>query len=96
MDYLLKSQRAYEKNISFLDAKVVLKMATINSGRMFNRNIGCIDTAYQADLVFIDEYDIDLYPIHDPYMSIVHRCSERAIKAIMIDGKFIHEKCRIN
>ncbi|MBA3750565.1 MAG: amidohydrolase family protein [Nitrosopumilus sp.] len=96
MDYLLKSQRAYEKNISFLDAKMVLKMTTINSGRMFNRNIGCIDTGYQADLIFIDEYDIDLYPMHDPYMSIVHRCSERAIKAIMIDGKFIHEKCRIN
>jgi cytosine/adenosine deaminase-related metal-dependent hydrolase len=96
MDYLLKSQRAYERNISFLDAKVVLKMATINSGRMFNRNIGCINTGYQADLVFIDEYDIDIYPMHDPYMSIVHRCSERAIKAIMIDGKFVHEKCRIN
>lgn len=96
MDFLIKSQRAYEENISFLDAKMVLKMATVNSGKIFNRNIGCIDNGYQADLIFIDEYDIDMYPMHDPYMSIVHRCSERAIKAIMIDGKFIHEKCRIN
>ena len=96
MDFLLKSQRAYEKNISFLDAKTVLKMATVNSGKIFHRNIGCIDDGYQADLIFIDKYDIDIYPIHDPYMSIVHRCSERAIKAIMIDGKFVHEKYRIN
>ena len=96
MDFLMKSHRAYEKNISFLDAKTVLKMATVNGGKMFNRNIGCIFNGYQADLIFIDEYDIDIYPMHDPYMSIVHRCSERAIKAIMIDGKFVHEKSRIN
>jgi cytosine/adenosine deaminase-related metal-dependent hydrolase len=96
MDFLLKSQRAYEKDISFLDAKMVLKMATVNGGKIFHRNIGCIDDGYQADLIFIDKYDIDMYPIHDPYMSIVHRCSERAIKAIMIDGKFVHEKYRIN
>jgi cytosine/adenosine deaminase-related metal-dependent hydrolase len=96
MDFLLKSQRAYEKDISFLDAKTVLKMATVNSGKIFHRNIGCLGDGYQADLIFIDKYDIDIYPIHDPYMSIVHRCSERAIKAIMIDGKFVHEKYRIN
>ncbi len=96
MDFLLKSQRAYEKNISFLDARMILKMATVNSGKIFHRNIGCIDDGYQADLIFIDKYDIDLYPMHDLYTSIVHRCSERAIKAIMIDGKFVHEKYRIN
>ncbi len=96
MDFLLKSQRAFEKDISFLDAKTVLKMATVNSGKIFHRNIGCLDDGYQADLIFIDKYDIDIYPIHNPYMSIVHRCSERAIKAIMIDGKFVHEKYRIN
>jgi len=96
MDFLIKSQRAYEKNISFLDAKTVLKMATVNGGKVFYRNIGCIDKGYRADLIFIDEYDIDLYPMYDPYMSIIHRCSERAIKAIMIDGKFVHDKCLIN
>jgi cytosine/adenosine deaminase-related metal-dependent hydrolase len=96
MDFLLKSQRAFEKNNLFLDAKMVLKMATVNGGKIFNRNIGCIDNGYQADLLFIDEYDIDMYPIHDPYMSIIHRCSERAIKAIMIDGKFVDAKYCIN
>jgi cytosine/adenosine deaminase-related metal-dependent hydrolase len=96
MDFLLKCQRAYEKNLSFLDAKMVLKMATINGGKILNRNIGCIDNGFQADLVFIDKYDIDIYPMHDPYMSVVHRCSERAIKAIMVDGKFVDKKYLIN
>ncbi len=96
MDFLIRSQRACEKNISFLDAKKVLQMATVNSGKIFNRNIGSIENGYQADLVFIDGYDIDMYPIHDLYMSIVSRCSERAIKAIMINGIFVHDKSRIN
>ncbi len=96
MDFLMRSQRAYQKNVSFLDAKKVLQMATVNGGKIFNRNIGRIENGYQADLVFIDKYDIDMYPMHDPYMSIVGRCSERAIKAIMIDGRFVHDKSRIN
>lgn len=96
MDFLMRSQRAHEKNISFLDAKKVLQMATVNGGKIFNRNIGRIENGYQADLVFIDEYDVDMYPMHDLYMSIVSRCSERAIKAIMIDGRFVHDKSRIN
>jgi len=96
MDFLLKCQRAYEKNLSFLDAKMVLKMATINGGKILNRNIGCIANGFQADLVFIDKYDIDIYPMHDPYMSVVQRCSERAIKAIMVDGKFVDKKYLIN
>jgi len=96
MDFLLKSQRAYEKNNLFLDAKTILKMTTVNGGKMFNKNIGCVDVGYQADLLFIDKYGIDLYPLHDPYMSLVQRCSERDIKAIMIDGLFVHEKCNIN
>jgi cytosine/adenosine deaminase-related metal-dependent hydrolase len=96
MDFILKSQRGFEKNISFLDAKMVLKMATVNGGKIFNRNIGCIDSGFHADLLFIDKYDIDIYPMHDPYMSVVHRCSERAIKAIMIDGKFINGKYLLN
>ncbi len=96
MDFLVRSQRAYEKNISFLDAKKVLQMATVNSGKIFNRNIGRIENGYQADLVFVDEYDVDMYPMHDLYMSIVSMCSERAIKAIMVDGRFVHDKSRIN
>lgn len=95
MDFLIKSQRAVEKNTRFLDAKKVLKMATVNGGKIFNSNIGSIEKGFQADLLFIDKYDLDLYPIHDPHMSIVHRCTERQLKAVMIDGNFVLEKTSI-
>jgi cytosine/adenosine deaminase-related metal-dependent hydrolase len=96
MDFLLKSQRALEKDTASVDARKVLKMATVNGGKIFNLKRGRIDKGYEADLVFIDKYDIDMYPVNDLHMSIVHRCSERAVKGVMINGKFIHEKCRLN
>jgi cytosine/adenosine deaminase-related metal-dependent hydrolase len=95
MDFLIKSQRAVEKDASFLDAKKILKMATVNGGKIFGLNIGSIEKGFQADLLFIDKYDLDLYPIHDPHMSIVHRCTERQLKAVMIDGNFVMEKTSI-
>ena len=92
MDFLIKSQRAVEKDTTFLDAKKVLKMATVNAGKIFNLNTGSIEKGFQADLLFIDKYDLDLYPIHDPHMSIVHRCTERQLKAVMVNGNFVMEK----
>jgi len=91
MDFLIKSQRAFEKDSSFLNAKEVLKMATVNGGKIFDLNTGCIKRGYQADLLFIDRYDLDLYPMLDPHMAIVNRCTERQVKAIMINGKLISE-----
>lgn len=90
MDYLIKSQRSLEKDAYFLDPKEILKMVTVNPSEIFGLNTGCIDVGYQADVLFIDKYNIDLYPMHDIYMSIIHRCTETQIKAVLINGNFIY------
>jgi len=92
MDFLLKSQRALEKDTHFINAKDVLKMATVNGGKIFGIGRGCIEQGYNADLVFIDRYDLDLYPLFDPYTSIVTRCSEKHVKGVMINGELVLEK----
>ena len=91
MDFLLKSQRAFEKNSGFLKAREILKMATVNGGKIFELNTGCIKRGYLADLLFIDRYDLDLYPPFDPHMALVNRCTEKQVKAIMINGKLTSE-----
>lgn len=96
MDFLLKSQRGFEKDSSFLSAKEVLKMATVNGGKIFDINTGCIKKGYQADLLFIDRYDLDLYPLLDPHMAIVNRCTERQVKAVMINGKLTTKNSYFN
>jgi cytosine/adenosine deaminase-related metal-dependent hydrolase len=87
LDYIWKASRATEGEM--LRAQEVLKMATVNAAQILRLNTGCIEAGRAADLIFIDKKHVDLYPMHDPYASIVHRLSQRSIAAVMIDGRFV-------
>ncbi|MGH1568960.1 MAG: amidohydrolase family protein, partial [Nitrosopumilus sp.] len=70
----------------------ILKMATVNGGKILNKNIGTIEAGRLADCIFLDKHALDLEPMHNPHASIVHRASESTIKAVMIGGKMVHGK----
>ncbi len=92
LDYLWKVIKSYSSKYSnSIDPKELLKMITVNPGEMFDLNSGSIDIGKFADILFIDKYHIDLQPIHNIYSSIIHRLSYGAIKAIMINGRFVNE-----
>jgi len=79
----------HKKRIS---PKEILKMATVNGGKILKKNIGVIGTGKIADCIFLDKHALDLEPMHNPHASIVHRASESTIKAVMIGGKIVHGK----
>ena len=89
MDYIWKVSRARGGN-EFLAAKDILKLATVNAAKILRLNSGYIGAGRAADLIFIDKNHIDLYPIHNPYASIVHRTTQDSIRAVMINGKFVN------
>jgi len=92
LDYLWKVIKSHSSKYSnSIDPKELLKMITVNPGEMFDLNSGSIDIGKFADILFIDKYHIDLQPIHNIYSSIIHRLSYGAIKAIMINGRFVNE-----
>jgi cytosine/adenosine deaminase-related metal-dependent hydrolase len=72
-----------------IEARELLKMATINAATILRLNSGCIEQGRAADLIFVDKRHADLYPMHDPYAAVVHRLSQSSIKAIMIDGRIV-------
>ncbi len=90
MDFLWKATMGIHKKR--IDPKNILKMATVNGGKILNKDIGVIQTGKIADCIFLDKHALDLEPMHNPHASIVHRASESAIKAVMIGGKIIHGK----
>ena len=90
MDFIWKVTMGLHKKR--IDAKEILKMATVNGGKILNKNIGSIESGKLADCIFLDKHALDLEPMHDPHASIVHRASESAIRAVMIGGKIIHGK----
>ncbi|WP_428325280.1 amidohydrolase family protein [Nitrosopumilus sp.] len=90
MDYLWKVTMGIHKKR--INPKEILKMATVNGGKILKKDIGVIETKKIADCVFLNKHALDLEPMHEPYASIVHRASESAIQAVMIGGKIVHGK----
>ncbi len=90
MDFLWKVTMGIQKKR--IDPKKILKMATVNAGKLLDKKIGCIKEGYLADGVFIKKYDLDLDPLQNPHASIVHRANENSIKAVMVEGEIIHGK----
>jgi len=90
MDFLWKTTMGiHQKRIQ---PKNILKMATVNAGKILDKKIGCIKEGYLADAVFIKKNDVDLDPLQNPHASIVHRANENSIQAVMIGGKIVHGK----
>ncbi|HYA83013.1 MAG TPA: amidohydrolase family protein [Candidatus Bathyarchaeia archaeon] len=87
LDYLWKASRSVEH--SFLSAREILKMATVNNAEILRLNSGYLGGGRAADIIFIDKSHVDLYPTHNPFASIVHRASQDSIKGVMIDGRFV-------
>jgi len=90
MDFLWKVTMGI--NQKRIDPKKIVKMTTVNAGKLLGKKIGCIKEGYLADAVFIKKKNIDLDPLGDPYAAIVHRASEKSIGAVMIGGRIIHGK----
>lgn len=90
MDYLWKVTMGINRNR--ISPKQILKMATVNAGKLFQKKIGIIETGKYADCVFIDKHALDIEPMHNPHASIVQRASESSIRAVMIGGKIVHGK----
>ena len=90
MDYVWKVTMGIKK--MRIDPKQILKMATVNSGKILNKKIGCIKENYFADCIFIDKKSIDLEPVNNVYASIVHRASQESIRAVMSRGKIVYGK----
>ena len=88
MDYLWKVTMGIHKKR--IEPKDILKMATVNGGKILGKEIGIIEKGKIADCIFLDKHSLDLEPMHNPHAAIVHRASESSIRAVMIGGKIIH------
>jgi len=90
MDFLWKVTMGIHKKR--VEPKKILKMVTVNAGKLLDKKIGCIKEGYLADAVFIKKNSLDLDPLQNPHASIVHRANENSIKAVMIGGKIVYGK----
>jgi len=90
MDYAWKTMTAMHKTP--VDPTEVLKMATVNAGRMLGMPVGVIGKGMLADCVMIEKHSLDLEPMHNPHAAVVHRTTESSIRAVMVGGRTAHGK----
>ena len=88
LDYIWKVSKTIDERP--ISAREILKMATVNGGKILGINSGAITSGMSADMIFIDKNNLDISPMHDPHTSIVHRASGNSILSVMIDGKFVN------
>lgn len=93
MDHLWKVSRLMYKNDKGrgIDAREIIKMVTVNPARIFRLNrLGYLAEGMYADALFIDKYNLDIMPMHNPYTAIVHRADASSIRAVMLNGRVVH------
>ncbi len=73
-----------------LEPAEVLRMATVNGGGVLGMNLGVIEGGAAADCILLDAHHIDLEPMHEPHAAVVHRASERSIRAVVAGGRIVH------
>lgn len=88
MDHAWKSTMARER--APVAPADILRMATVNAGRMLRLRIGAISRGMAADCALVDMSDIDVEPAHDVHAAVVSRATPRAIRAVIIGGRIVH------
>ena len=68
----------------------ILRMATINGGRILGMDVGVIREGAAADYILLDRHHVDLDIIHDPHAALVHRAGPASIRAVAVDGRIVH------
>ncbi len=84
-------------NPSTVIAWDVLEMATVNGAKALglDKEIGSIEEGKKADIILIDVRKPHLQPIYDPVATIVYSASGSDVDTVIIDGKIIMKKRRL-
>ena len=86
-----KLHKVIQMDSTVMDAKTVLKMATINGAKALGLEdrIGSIEPGKLADLIIVDTKKPHLAPMHNYYSQLVYAASGADVKTSIIGGKVV-------
>jgi len=86
-----KLHKVIQMDSTVMDAKTVLKMATINGAKALGLEdrIGSIEPGKCADLIIVDTRKPHLAPMHNYYSQLVYAASGADVKTSIIGGKVV-------
>ncbi len=86
-----KVQKALIHDSTFLPAKEVLKMATVNGANVLDNhfNSAKLEIGNNADIITVDVDNIQSQPLYNMFSQLVYSIESEQIKDVIIDGKTI-------
>jgi len=77
-------------NPELLNAKELLKMATVNGAKNLGFNdVGLLKEGYKADIILIDTKKPHLTPFTDPYSLVAYSMYPSDVDTVLVDGKIV-------
>ena len=81
-------KQTHYKDRSLFKAEEILKLATIEGAKVLkmDEKIGSLEVGKKADLVLIETYSVNMFPIYDPYSAIVYSANASNVDSVWING----------
>jgi 5-methylthioadenosine/S-adenosylhomocysteine deaminase len=97
MDTAAKLHKVHRLDPTTMDAATVLRMATIDGARALglDRHIGSLEPGKQADIILIDTQKPHWTPLYHPESQLVYAAKGSDVATVIINGRVIMEKGRI-
>jgi 5-methylthioadenosine/S-adenosylhomocysteine deaminase len=97
MNMAAKLHKAAALDPTVMDARTVLKMATIDGAALLGLGAltGSIETGKLADIVLIDLKQPHLTPLYNPYSHLVYSCSGPDVKTVIVHGRTVVKDRRL-
>lgn len=91
MDTAAKIHKLIQMNPTVMDAKTVLKMATIDAAKVLGLQdrIGSIETGKSADIIIVNMKKPHLTPLYNYYSQLIYAASGADVNTSIIGGKIV-------
>jgi 5-methylthioadenosine/S-adenosylhomocysteine deaminase len=91
MDMVAKLHKAEKFDPTTMDAKTVVKMATITGAKALglDRLIGSLEVGKQADLIVIDTHSPHMVPMYHPESHIVYTAKSSDVRDVVVNGRVL-------
>lgn len=91
MDITAKVHKAINRDPTVVPAIEVVKMCTSSAAKAIGKDrvLGSLEAGKLADIICLDNDDIDSYPMYNVYSHLVYTLSGKAVNTVFIDGKMV-------
>lgn len=85
------------KDRSAFPAKTIVEMGTINGAKALHIDalVGSLEVGKQADLVLVETESVNMFPLYNPYSSLVYNANSSNVSAVFVAGKCVVKEKRL-